>query len=342
MTEKKKIFISYQRQHEQAISALVRALERDIKYDIWYDQKMDPGKWWEQILDEIEAADVIVLALSRSYLKSVPCQLEREYAQALGKAILPVNVDPRLNYDALPEDILELQINPYFGETSQFFELEATLQKLSSPPLPVPMPDRPPAPINTGSNFDNRLLAIGVVAAVIAIVVLGLSVNFIASAPTDTPTTETLVGGADDGTVVDNTPEPNAEPESGPYDLRLLYGERESFTILANATSNLSNVRLVSGDADILLSERFSDLAQMDYTIQPDTCLIFNLADTDTPTPFACTGPIFEAQIQANEIWWYDESQNQYNNVFLRRGEDAPQFCAHDNGSGNCPLSSDS
>ncbi|GAB4525829.1 MAG: hypothetical protein OHK0046_42070 [Anaerolineae bacterium] len=146
---KRRIFISYQRQHEEDIRALVQALESESLYEVWYDKKMGAGNWWDQIIDQIQQADIVVLALSPSYFRSEACRRERLYAAATRRALLPVIVDPELDYKDIPEDLRALQIEKYFGKVEQYVKLRSFLNQIDLSPLPNPLPEPPEAPMGT-------------------------------------------------------------------------------------------------------------------------------------------------------------------------------------------------
>ncbi len=105
----KTVFISYQRQQESQIRELVAALEQ-TGHDVWYDQKLKVGQdWWEEILNHIESMEIIILALSPSYLKSQACEREWKYARDLNKTIIPLRMDETLQIDeSVPSDIRRL------------------------------------------------------------------------------------------------------------------------------------------------------------------------------------------------------------------------------------------
>jgi TIR domain len=79
-----KVFISYSRHDEPAVSSLVDDLKR-ARMQVWLDNDLRGGDaWWMQILDEIRQCSVFVFAASDKSLDSEPCLAERDYAKGLG------------------------------------------------------------------------------------------------------------------------------------------------------------------------------------------------------------------------------------------------------------------
>src|SRR3954452_5100710 len=86
------IFLSYSRKDESAVKALARTVE-SAGWEVWYDQDLGGGHTrWDSVLDKIRAASVFVFAISDASLQSKPCRLELDYALALDRRILPVQV----------------------------------------------------------------------------------------------------------------------------------------------------------------------------------------------------------------------------------------------------------
>lgn len=142
----KMLFISYSSKDRDIVNELVRRLPKDNTYNIWYDRRLMGGqKWWDEILEKIRVADVFILALSDNYLASLPCQLERDYALALGKTIIPVEIS-QINYNRLPGEITERHISEYDGSSATISAIQSAVDTAASPPLPEPLPAPPDAP----------------------------------------------------------------------------------------------------------------------------------------------------------------------------------------------------
>lgn len=331
--KKKKIFVSYQRKDESQVKELVGVLESSGQFEVWYDGYLKTGQnWWDEIIKHIEWADVVVLALSQTYLKSYPCELERGYANQLGKAISPLKIDPQLKYETVPVDIASLQIREYSGKANQFQIVQDELQELSSPPLPDEMPEAPPAP--PPPVKDNRMLiAIAVVVALVVIV--GIAFILMQAESPSSDNNEPDNGASQ----IENSPVPG---EIGDYDISLQYGEQNSFTVIVNSNSNLWDVRIGSTlvEDDVVLTDRFPDLRETDYMAEAGICFQFERPETSPIVPLACE-TTFRRQVTDEQIFWFDSSSNLYANVAIRHGNDSPRLCPHDNGRGGCDISTE-
>jgi formylglycine-generating enzyme required for sulfatase activity len=86
-----KVFVSYARVDQAYCSRVIKPLEH---FDVWYDQRMEPGAhWWKEILDRLYWADVMVYLLSPDSVTSPYCLKEFEIAQQRGIPVLPVLID---------------------------------------------------------------------------------------------------------------------------------------------------------------------------------------------------------------------------------------------------------
>jgi serine/threonine protein kinase len=146
-----RIFISYSRFQLQAVEALAADLE-SAGHDVWLDRELKQTggqRWWRQILKQIRECDVFLYALSTESIKSIPCNSEWHYALALNKHVVPIQVAD-VDIKQMPRELVELQIVDYFLERpdERLDLLQASLNNLpDTPPLPDPLPESPPAPI---------------------------------------------------------------------------------------------------------------------------------------------------------------------------------------------------
>ncbi|MGH3678207.1 MAG: toll/interleukin-1 receptor domain-containing protein [Mycobacterium sp.] len=132
-----KLFLSYARQNASDIELLVQDLD-DLGNTTWVDRKLRGGvDWWKEILRQITECDVFIAAITRDALKSVACQREREWAESLGKHILPVAVE-RLP-KSLPRDFAGRQIIDYSAPDKN--AVKALAGSLYAVPPPSPLPD---------------------------------------------------------------------------------------------------------------------------------------------------------------------------------------------------------
>ncbi len=158
----KRVFVSYSRED----AAPVGELERDIEslgHDAWVDRELSGGqRWWEQILTQIRECDIFVVAISDACVSSRACQAEYQYANALGKPVLPVLVERNVSDSLMPPDLAELQRVDYTApDKSAFASLNRALVAVpAAPALPDPLPDPPPVPasylFDLRSEIDSR------------------------------------------------------------------------------------------------------------------------------------------------------------------------------------------
>lgn len=141
------VFISYSSRDTDQVEQLAAALRR-ARQDVWFDDELGGGDaWWRMILEKIRTADVLVVALSQNALRSKACQAEVQYALALAKPILPVQVGPVDSMRTSP--LAAMQVIDYQSPTMDTgIELVAALHAQRSGPqqLPDPLPEEPPMP----------------------------------------------------------------------------------------------------------------------------------------------------------------------------------------------------
>jgi hypothetical protein len=89
----RKLFVSYAREDERDVDQLVDHLAV-LGAQSWVDSSLRGGHWWQEILSWIAGCDGFIAIISRDALNSVACERELEWAQALGKLVLPVAVEP--------------------------------------------------------------------------------------------------------------------------------------------------------------------------------------------------------------------------------------------------------
>lgn len=94
MATKKKIFISYSRADLDYIATLVDAL-REKGANVWFDKNIRTGEQWDNTLEEqIKAADVFLIVMSKTSVASNNVKDEMSYAKSLGKIISPILIEP--------------------------------------------------------------------------------------------------------------------------------------------------------------------------------------------------------------------------------------------------------
>ena len=142
------LFVSYARVDRPAVEELVAHLEI-LGFETWVDSSIRGGQeWWDVILKAIADCDGFVAVVSRGALSSLACGREFEWAEALGKPVLPVAVESLPG--ALPARISRRHIVDYSEVgTRAALTLASALAVL--PPagaLPDPLPNPPALPLS--------------------------------------------------------------------------------------------------------------------------------------------------------------------------------------------------
>jgi hypothetical protein len=141
------VFISYSSRDRALLDGLMVAL-RQAHVPVWLDEELGGGEtWWRQILEQIRACEVFIVAVSDHSFDSKPCQAELRYARALGKPILPVQVGSVRSMRVNP--LAQMQMIDY-----QRPSIQTGIQLISAvharqaalAPLPDPLPDEPAVP----------------------------------------------------------------------------------------------------------------------------------------------------------------------------------------------------
>ncbi len=119
------VFISYSRR-DIAFARLIREALQQSQIDTWIDWDRIPvgERWWQEITEAIEGANVFMLIISRNSLGSKVCRDEIELALKNHKRIVPILVD-----HLSPEEIAGLapdlpQFNWVVFERDHIFRLE--------------------------------------------------------------------------------------------------------------------------------------------------------------------------------------------------------------------------
>jgi hypothetical protein len=159
------VFISYSRVDETVAKTLAQGLTA-AKRDVWFDHNLAGGDvWWDAILRNIRLSEVFLFALSDASLHSKPCRLELDYALALRRPILPVQVGPVTSLRANP--LAELQIIDYRPDDAQsgfavLAAVDEAVQRVQV--LPDPLPAEPPIPYGylraLGREIDSTELSV--------------------------------------------------------------------------------------------------------------------------------------------------------------------------------------
>jgi hypothetical protein len=154
------IFLSYARPDRLRADAVAQRL-RQAGNNVWLDTGKASGQvWWEEILRRLRLCDAAVVVVSRASLRSQACIRERQYAASLGKAILPLTIEP-LGIELLPSDLARLQVIDYSRpDEAAAFQLAGAIIRLPEPrALPDPLPEPPTAPVSALDNVAEQLKA---------------------------------------------------------------------------------------------------------------------------------------------------------------------------------------
>jgi hypothetical protein len=113
----RKVFVSYARVNKPDVDQLVAHLGV-LGCQAWVDSSLHGGQeWWDVILQAIADSDVFLPIISRDALNSSACRREFDWAEALGKPVLPVAVEPAPK--ALPARFSKLQIIDYSDQAQR-------------------------------------------------------------------------------------------------------------------------------------------------------------------------------------------------------------------------------
>jgi ABC-type nitrate/sulfonate/bicarbonate transport system substrate-binding protein/RNA polymerase subunit RPABC4/transcription elongation factor Spt4 len=155
----RKVFISYARQNRPDVDQLAGHLDV-LGCDVWIDRSLHGGQdWWEEILRQIVGCDTFIAIISHEALHSTACQREFDWAEKLGKPVLPVAVQPVPK--ALPARLVRLQIVDYSSSADRdraALTLAGALATLPAPPrLPDPLPEPPAAPLSYLTDLADQV-----------------------------------------------------------------------------------------------------------------------------------------------------------------------------------------
>lgn len=145
-----KIFISYSSDDKALIQEVTEDLV-SLGHSVWFDNDLVGGQsWWDRILREIENADFYLCALSSAYLNSDACQRELQYANELGKTIIPIKIINDFDDRFLPLEISRLQITDVEAGNKKgtLALINALNTSPPSPALPEPLPEPPAIPVS--------------------------------------------------------------------------------------------------------------------------------------------------------------------------------------------------
>ena len=129
------VFISYSRR-DIAFARLLREALQQTQLDTWIDWERIPvgERWWQEITEAIQAANVFMLLISRHSIGSKVCRDEIELALKNHKRIVPVLVD-HLTPDEIGQLAPDLpEFNWVVFERDQIFRVEVDPKATSDKP----------------------------------------------------------------------------------------------------------------------------------------------------------------------------------------------------------------
>jgi len=129
------VFISYSRK-DIAFARLIRESLQQSQIDTWIDWERIPvgEKWWDEICQAIENANVFMFIISKNSIGSSVCKDEINHALKNHKRIIPIIVD-NLKPEAIKEFAPDLpQFNWIIFERDQLFRIEENPQVRSDKP----------------------------------------------------------------------------------------------------------------------------------------------------------------------------------------------------------------
>ena len=141
------LFVSYSREDRGLCGPLLADLGA-LGHDVWVDEELSGGQvWWDEILATIRRSRALLLLLTPSSAASEACRREVEYAQALQRPVIPVELastDPML----VPAVLSRYQIVRYLtGDKADTIALTRALTRADMDrPLPDPLPPEPELP----------------------------------------------------------------------------------------------------------------------------------------------------------------------------------------------------
>lgn len=122
------VFISYSRK-DIAFAHLIFDSLKQSQIDTWIDWERIPigVRWWQEICDAIEKANVFIFIISKTSIGSKVCKDEINHALKNKKRIIPILVDD-IKPEAIKEFVIDLpQINWIIFLRDNLFHLEENL-----------------------------------------------------------------------------------------------------------------------------------------------------------------------------------------------------------------------
>ncbi|MDQ6962677.1 MAG: SUMF1/EgtB/PvdO family nonheme iron enzyme [Mariprofundaceae bacterium] len=119
------VFISYAVEDQRLLSPLCRDLDL-LGVQGWHDHYLeDEQGWWDKTLEKIQQSDAFLMLISVDGLNSMCCQREYQYALALKKPLLALQVTAGIESSLLSATRSSVQMVPFFQNTREEMALFA-------------------------------------------------------------------------------------------------------------------------------------------------------------------------------------------------------------------------
>lgn len=152
------VFLSYSRDDADVVEMMRDDVEA-LRGPVWFDRKLIGGQdWWNEILEEIRACELFVLAVSDRSVRSIACLAEMRYALELRRPFLPVVVGD-VDLRAAPVEVSRSHLVDYTQRTTDsVLALAQALSDAGVPrDLPDPLPDPPSMPESYSDPYRRKL-----------------------------------------------------------------------------------------------------------------------------------------------------------------------------------------
>lgn len=146
----KRIFVSYARSDRLKAEEIVSDIA-ELGFNAWFDEKLTGGQlWWDEILRQIQGCDIFVIVVSGESCASPACMREIDYADALGKTVLPIALSLDFSASLLPPRLGVKQLIRYHTrDRESLLQLNKAINTCGeSKLLPEPLPESPPVPVS--------------------------------------------------------------------------------------------------------------------------------------------------------------------------------------------------
>ena len=152
-----KVFVSYARADQEMVQALIRELQ-ELGYDAFYDQNLTGGqRWWDVLLDQIQAADGFLPVLTAEYRQSEACHREAVWAESLEIPFVPIDLG-QASPDLFEKVVAEANWVRYsLDDRASIARLARALGAMSKPEPPSPLPPRPAIPISYFAELEREI-----------------------------------------------------------------------------------------------------------------------------------------------------------------------------------------